>query len=142
MALRFAAVLLCALPWVSALQLTPAWLNRVVLLTFLPLCHHLAGRVLSFDGVPMCVCSRCAGLYAGLAVGFALRAPSLSDRAYARLLVVGLVAALVDIVTQDVGLHAPAHPIRLATGAWLGWTAASWMVATSRRRSRPAPLPG
>jgi uncharacterized membrane protein len=140
--LRVAAVVLCALPWVAALHIAPGWFEHVVELTFLPLCHHWPARVLSFDGVPMCVCSRCAGLYAGLAIGFAFRAPSLSDRAYARILVVGLVVTVLDVITQDAGFHAPCHPVRLATGAWLGWTAASWMLATSSRRSRPEPLPG
>jgi uncharacterized membrane protein len=125
--LRVAAVVLCALPWVAALHIAPGWFEHVVELTFLPLCHHWPARVLSFDGVPMCVCSRCAGL---------------SDRAYARILVVGLVVTVLDVITQDAGFHAPCHPVRLATGAWLGWTAASWMLATSSRRSRPEPLPG
>ena len=32
-------------------------------------CHQLPERTLSLRGVPMLVCSRCAGIYAGIALG-------------------------------------------------------------------------
>ena len=71
---RFGAALLVALPWlrawIQACRCLPDWLNRLIDEAFRPLCHHMAGRVLVLAGQPMCVCSRCAGLYAGLAVGF------------------------------------------------------------------------
>lgn len=136
--LRFAAVLLCALPWLRALHGAPAWLAQTVDLVFLPLCHHWPGRVLVLSGDAMCVCSRCAGLYAGLALGFLLTAPKLTDRVYARLLAVAISLAILDVVTQDIGLHAPLHPVRLVTGASVGWVAAAWMVcATSQSRRSP-----
>ena len=136
--LRLAAVVLCALPWLRALNLAPLWLAHAVDLAFLPLCHHWPGRVLVLSGEAMCVCSRCAGLYAGLALGFLLAAPKLTDRVYARLLAVAIALAVLDVVTQDVGLHAPLHAVRLATGAGIGWVAAAWMVrATSRSRRSP-----
>lgn len=138
---RAGAALLCALPWLRAWPSTPGWLGRVVGLTFLPLCHHWAGRVLELGGEPMCVCSRCAGLYAGLAAGFLLPAPALADRTYRRVLTVAIAAMAVDVVTQDAGLHAPWHPARLATGLAVGWALAAWVVrATGPRRSSLLPL--
>ena len=128
---RFGAALLVALPWlrawIQACRCLPDWLNRLIDEAFRPLCHHMAGRVLVLSGQPMCVCSRCAGLYAGLAVGFLVGGPRLEGRTYARMVVVAIAAAVVDVVTQDAGLHAPYHPARLATGALLGWTTAAWM---------------
>jgi uncharacterized membrane protein len=141
--LRLAAALLSALPWLRVLPGVPLWLAQLVDRTFLPLCHHWAGRVLVLGGEPMCVCSRCAGLYAGLALGFLLPGPKLDDHVYARAFGGALAAALLDIVTQDLGLHPPSHPVRLLTGALLGWTAAAWMVrATSPRRSPRSWQPG
>ena len=83
-------------------------------------------------GEAMCVCSRCAGLYGGLALGFLLPPPALEDRSFRRLLAVALAAMGIDVAMQDAGLHAACHPVRLATGVMVGWTAAAWMV-----RSRP-----
>jgi len=136
--LRLAAVLLSALPWLRVLPGAPVWFGQLVDLTFFPLCHHWAGRVLVLGGEAMCVCSRCAGLYAGLALGFLLPAPKLRDHVYARLFAFALAAALLDVVTQDAGLHAPFHPVRLATGVALGWITAAWMIrATSPSRRSP-----
>jgi uncharacterized membrane protein len=83
----------------------------------------------------MCVCSRCAGLYAGVAIAALLtrfsalrRAPGCRERRLKLALHVGLVLMIADIVTQDMGLHAPWHPVRLATGAWVGGALAAWML--------------
>ena len=130
--LRALAALVAALPWVAASSLAPSWFREGVGVTFLPLCHHWVGRVLVVGGAPMCVCSRCAGVYAGLAAGFALSAP-LATGTYRRLLAVAVALAAVDVVTQDLGVHAPWHPARLATGALLGWTMAAWMVRETLR---------
>ncbi len=130
---RFGAALLCALPWGVAAPLVPAWVRGVVALTFAPLCHHLADRVLTLATGPMCVCSRCAGLYAGLATGFLAPAP-LAGGTYRKLLTVALLFACVDVVTQDLGWHAPNHVTRLATGAALGWVASAWMARSQGSR--------
>jgi uncharacterized membrane protein len=83
----------------------------------------------------MCVCSRCAGLYAGVAIAalvtrFAAvrRARWCREGRLKLALHLGLVWMIADIVTQDMGLHAPWHPVRLATGAWVGGALAAWML--------------
>jgi len=141
MLLRLAAALLSLLPWLRAVGAIPPVLAALVDRAFFPLCHHLEGRVLLIHGEAMCVCSRCAGLYAGLATGFLLATPRLEDGAYRRLLTAGLVAIALDVVTQDTGLHAPFHPVRLATGALVGWAAAAWMVVAISRSRRSPPQP-
>jgi uncharacterized membrane protein len=136
--LRLAAALVCALPWLRALHATPVWLAALVDVGFFPLCHHWAGRVIVLQGQAMCVCSRCAGLYAGLAGGFLLGAPKLGDHMYARLLGLALFLTALDVVTQDAGLHAPFHPVRLLTGGCVGWIVGAWMVrSTSPSRRSP-----
>lgn len=140
--LRLGAALLLLLPWARSMPGAPVWAAHVIDYVFLPLCHHSPSRVLVIDGEPMCVCSRCAGLYGGLALGLLLGLPRAR---YERLFWVAAFLTLLDVVTQDVGLHAPFHPVRLATGAFLGWVVASWIVQTvseRARRSPLAPLPG
>ncbi len=139
--LRLVAASACSLPWLRSLPVFPGALGRLVDDAFFPLCHHLAGRVLVLAGVPMCVCSRCAGLYAGMVLGFVLG--ELGRAANPRRWVTGALAlTLLDVATQDAGLHLPYHPARLATGALLGWAITAWMVAelekSGRRRVRGA----
>jgi uncharacterized membrane protein len=83
----------------------------------------------------MCVCSRCAGVYAGVAIAALFtRFAAIHWATWCRedrlklALHVGLGLMIADIVTQDVGLHAPWHPVRLATGAWVGGALAAWML--------------
>lgn len=130
------ALLLTAglLPWLVALR--PAW-SRVVFPVFRSLCHQRPERTLVILEAPMVVCSRCAGIYLGLALGVAL---PLSRRLlpHGRALVIAALAiATLDVATQDLGLHAPYHPVRLATGLLLGWTGCAFLIGTLRRAPRP-----
>jgi hypothetical protein len=50
------------------------------------------------------------------------------------------VLTVLDVVTQDIGLHPPLHPTRLLTGFFLGWTATALLVATLSRELRVAGL--
>jgi uncharacterized membrane protein len=80
----------------------------------------------------MVVCSRCAGLYLGLALGVALPLPRrVLPRGRARV-IASIAIATIDVVTQDLGLHAPFHPVRLATGLLLGWSGCAFMIGTLR----------
>lgn len=125
--LRALVVLTGALPW--ALLLAPIHGHQVAL-AFRTLCHQLPERTLVVSGAPMVVCSRCAGVYAGVALGVLL---PLRRRwlAHGRaLFLASLSLGVLDVVTQDVGLHAPWHPVRLATGLAIGWTASAFMFGT------------
>ena len=78
----------------------------------------------------MVVCSRCAGVFAGIAVGAIAPLPR-SLVSIGRALVLGAVGlAALDVITQDLGLHAPFHPTRLATGVLLGYSATAFLFAT------------
>lgn len=96
---------------------------------FASYCHQRPERTLVLLGHTMVVCSRCFGLYLGVVVGAIVPMPRpLVPRARV-LLGAALAAAVIDVVTQDLGLHPPFHPVRLATGFLVGLTAAGWMSA-------------
>jgi uncharacterized membrane protein len=122
-----------ALPWVLAL----ARVQRLDLwIVFQSLCHQRPERTLLLFGEPMLVCSRCAGLYAGVALGALLPLPS-RWLAHGRALVLGALAlVLLDVIPQDLGLHPPWHASRLTTGLLLGWTASAFMFTTLRAESK------
>lgn len=121
------------LPWLVALR--PVW-SRLVFPVFRTLCHQRSERTLAIFGAPMVVCSRCAGVYLGLALGVAL---PLSRRLlpHGRALVLAALAlATLDVLTQDLGMHAPFHPGRLATGLFLGWSGCAFLIGALRPAGR------
>jgi uncharacterized membrane protein len=124
------------LPWLFALARSrPAG----AVASFALLCHQKPERTLAIAGVPMLVCSRCAGLYLGAALG-AIAPLSARLLPHGRALVLGAIAlAVIDVVTQDAGLHPPWHPSRLATGLLMGWTASAFMMASLARGRARAP---
>lgn len=125
-------------PWAIALL----GLSAVFFPQFRALCHQRPERTLLIFGAPMVVCSRCAGVYAGVALGALVPLGArLVDRG--RALVLAAVAlAVVDVATQDLGLHAPFHPTRLATGLLMGYAASAfmvgWLVREARQRRAPS----
>ncbi|MEP7120593.1 MAG: DUF2085 domain-containing protein [Byssovorax sp.] len=131
-----AALLVAAglFPWLIALR--PEW-SRAVFDVFRTVCHQRPERTLTILGAPMVVCSRCAGLYLGVAIGVPLPLPR-RWLPYGRAMVMSAIGiAALDVLTQDLGLHAPFHPVRVATGLLLGWTACAFMMGTLRTgRSR------
>jgi uncharacterized membrane protein len=144
---RGSFVLVGSLPW--WLPLARAHLPLGPVGTFLDawfilVCHRLPERTLEFAGVAMPICSRCGGIFLGLAIGAALAWPRIGIRqARWALLVAGLLM-LADVVTQDMGVHPPWHSSRIATGALLGWVASSALMAAiirERRLDRPETAP-
>ncbi len=130
-----------AIPW--ALPFARAWLPLGplgVLLdgVFFFLCHRRPERTLVLAGVPMPLCSRCAGIAAGLALGALLAWPSPSLRATRIAGIVAVIAMLVDIVTQDLGVHPVWHATRIATGLGFGYVLAVGLFAAIRREWRAA----
>src|SRR5262245_24781194 len=70
-----------ALPWLLPLarRYLPLGTAGVTLdLAFVSMCHRLPERTLSLAGVPMPLCSRCAGVFAGVALGAAVLGPRLT----------------------------------------------------------------
>ncbi len=88
---------------------------------FVTVCHRLPERTLSLAGVAMPVCSRCAGIFAGVAVGALAAWPRAPARRWRAAITAAGAALFVDVVTQDLGLHPPWHPVRLATGLAFGY---------------------
>jgi uncharacterized membrane protein len=130
--LRLTLMLGGLLPWLRVLRGLPTSLGLAIDQAFSALCHHLPERTLVLGGSAMCVCSRCAGLYAGVALAavWTRIEPASRGASRARLAFqVGLGLLALDVVTQDLGLHPPWHSVRLATGALVGWAAAFWMLA-------------
>jgi len=135
---RAALAFVGLLPWGRALldhELPASW-NLAVDQAFVAVCHHLPERTLTLHGVRMCVCSRCAGVYAGFLLAALWPIGLLPARRTLKLaLEIGLVTMAIDIVTQDLALHSPWHAVRLASGVWVGATLAAWTLSeTSRQR--------
>lgn len=128
------ALLLIAglLPWLFALGRAR---SPALILVFRSLCHQRPERTLAVFGDPMLVCSRCAGLYAGVALGALLALPRRALPWGRALVLAALAVTVVDVVTQDLGLHPPLHPVRLGTGLLLGWSASAWMFGLLREES-------
>lgn len=137
---RFSFLVFGSTPWWLPLiknHIGP--LGQVLDMSFILLCHRLPERTIEIAGNLMPVCSRCAGIYLGLALGAVLLWPKPTiPQARWGLLATGLVM-LADVVTQDMGIHPVWHPTRLLTGALLGWVASSALMAAIRRE-RGMPL--
>ena len=120
------------LPFAQAyVPLGPLWL--LLDLPFAAVCHRLSERTIELAGVAMPLCSRCAGIFAGLALGVLLcwPRPTLKQARFA-LLGAGLLM-VADIVTQDVGYHPMWHSTRLLTGGLLGYVAATALMSAIMR---------
>jgi uncharacterized membrane protein len=122
--LRALFVFAGALPWwipIARGHLDLGVLGTALDRVFVPMCHRLAERSLVLAGVQMPVCSRCAGIFAGFAVGAVIARPRLSMKVWRPVLIALGVIMTADVVTQDLGLHPVWHPVRLATGFALGF---------------------
>ncbi|MBK8251342.1 MAG: DUF2085 domain-containing protein [Polyangiaceae bacterium] len=100
---------------------------------FVLVCHRMPERTLVLSGVPMPLCSRCAGIALGFFIG-ALAAwprPSMSST---RFFVGGAgILMLLDVLAQDFGIHPVWHSTRLLTGALLGLALSLGLFALIRR---------
>lgn len=108
-------------------------------------CHQIPDRTLSVSGLAMLVCSRCAGLYAGVALGALLPAPCFLLHRGRTLVLTAAGLLLAELLLQKAGLLPLLHSTRLASGLALGWIASAFMFATLRqeqRNRRSAPEPG
>ncbi|HQP34937.1 MAG TPA: DUF2085 domain-containing protein [Polyangiaceae bacterium] len=108
-------------PWIASLLNPPALLRFL----FRATCHQLPERSLFLAGEQMLVCSRCAGVYAGVFLGSLLPVPKRWFRAARPLLVASFLVVGLDVALQDLGLHPVWHSVRLLTGAQLGWVIAA-----------------
>ena len=93
-------------------------------------CHRENTRSL----VVAAVCTRCLGIYVGLALGALVARPCLPPRQH--LLWIGIAAAalVADVVTEALGWRPPSAPLRFVTGASLAYPAAVSIVAAITQR--------
>lgn len=118
--LVFSGVLPWVLPYARAhLPLGP--IGAAIDLAFLGMCHRRPARTLVFDGVLMPLCSRCAGIFLGVALAAAIGRPILQMKTWRALFAVACALMLLDVVTQDLDIHPVWHVTRIATGLLVGY---------------------
>ncbi len=130
-----------ALPWVLPVASVKLPLGPIGVLLdgmFFLMCHRRPERTLVLSGVPMPLCSRCAGIALGLALGGLFAWPSPSARGTRIAAVAAGVWMGADIVTQDLGIHPVWHWSRITTGALLGYVLAVGLFGLIRREIRAA----
>ncbi|MBK8251840.1 MAG: DUF2085 domain-containing protein [Polyangiaceae bacterium] len=111
-------------------------------LVFFTMCHRRAPRTLVFDGVLMPLCSRCAGIFLGVALGALIARPILPLRTWRWAFVLSGVLMVADVVTQDLGIHPVWHATRIATGVFVGYLMSIGFFSALARDKVDAPTPG
>jgi len=114
-----------ALPWLlAAFGLNSPAFRGV----FQGLCHQEPERSLIIFGSQMVVCSRCAGIYAGMAIG-ALAPPLGFMVRHGRAVVwTAFSLAALDVAATYFSLYPLNHAVRIATGAFAGWAAVAFVL--------------
>jgi uncharacterized membrane protein len=133
---RWMFVCMGLLPWV--VPFLRAWrpnsgVGDALDFMFITMCHRLPERTLSLAGVAMPVCSRCAGIFAGVAAGALVARPRISAPAWRWAMTAGLGLMGLDVATQDLGMHPVWHATRLASGAIFGYALAAASVIALQR---------
>ncbi|NUQ79479.1 MAG: DUF2085 domain-containing protein [Polyangiaceae bacterium] len=133
------------LPWLlpfgrAYLPMGPAgdFIDRL----FWPMCHRFPERTIELAGWLMPLCSRCAGIFGGVALGAAVAWPRLSLRGWRALLILTAALMVAEVITQDLGLHPVFHPTRIGTGVLFGYAmAAAFTTSVLLRLSAPRAIP-
>jgi len=126
---------LCA--WAIAHGASPHWR-----LLFRFMCHGIPERCLYVFGVPMPVCARCAGIYAGALAGLWTAAAvigrrfviSLRERVLRVAALVAVTPLAIDGLTQLAGLRTSTNPLRIATGLIAGFAFGMWILSAVEDR--------
>ena len=132
---RAGFIVVGVLPWVLPFARALLPLGRageLLDLFFLPMCHRLPERTLALASVSMPLCSRCAGIFAGLALGSLLQLPRVEIARWKILVVVAGALMLLDVVTQDLGVHPVWHATRIASGLLFGYAIAAACLLAMR----------
>lgn len=95
-------------------------------------CHQMPERSFHLDGLPLGVCSRCTGIYAGFIAGLlvypfarSLRDQQMPSRFW---MILAVLPALIDFGGGYLGLFTNTFFSRAATGALLGTVAAFYVL--------------
>ncbi len=96
-------------------------------------CHRLPERTVSIFGSKMPMCSRCMGLDTGFGAGLIVGAPYRGPKWLWVSVGVATVLMLIEIQTQESGLHPLWHVTRAITGALLAYPVGAAISAISNR---------
>jgi uncharacterized membrane protein len=125
-----------ALPWVLVAFGSSALSLHVIFKDF---CHQMPERTLTIFGTPMAVCSRCAGIYAGIAIGAILPPLRFMTRHGRAAIWTAFSIVLLDVIIQNYMLHSVNHFSRVATGIIAGWAASAFLFSSLEPKSLPFP---
>jgi len=84
----------------------------------------------------MVVCSRCAGIYAGIAIGAMTPRLSFLARHGRKVLMAALCVALFDVLIQNHIAQSINHVLRLTTGFIAGWTASAYLFSSMEKTEK------
>ena len=103
---------------------------------FRVMCHGMPARSLELFGVPMPLCARCVGIYAGMLAGILAfwAVPLLRERVMRGVAFAAVTPLALDGLTQLTGLRESTNPLRLATGVIAGLAFGLWILSAVERR--------
>jgi uncharacterized membrane protein len=78
----------------------------------------------------MVVCSRCAGIYAGMALGALTPPLGFMARRGRTIVWTAFSLAAFDVAATYFSLYPLNHAVRIATGAFAGWAACAFVLGT------------
>lgn len=128
-ALFLSAATLCS--WAIAHGASPKWR-----LLFRIMCHGKPERCLELFDVPMPLCARCVGIYAGMLAGLLLfwAVPLLREKVMRGIAFAAAAPLAIDGLTQLTGLRESTNPLRIATGLIAGLAFGLWILSAVERR--------
>ena len=128
---RVLLVVVGVLPFVGPFldPLLPGPLHSALEFFWDSVCHRTPSRAMTLLGRLMPICSRCGGIFAGLALAGAIARPRMTFAKTRLWLVITGLVMVADVVTQDLGWHRPWHPSRLGTGIALGYVMGIGLVS-------------
>ncbi|MGN6186809.1 MAG: DUF2085 domain-containing protein [Thermoanaerobaculia bacterium] len=111
-------------------------------LAFRLMCHGMERRCLELFDVPMPICARCVGIYAGMLVGIAffLVIPWLRERVMRRVAIAAVAPLALDGLTQLAGLRESNNSLRVVTGVIAGLAFGLWVLSAIERRDDAVPV--
>jgi uncharacterized membrane protein len=121
---------LCAAPWLLARGYETAGMTLYA--GFAAVCHQQPERSLHWRGLPLAVCARCTGLYAGFVLGAAVyplvRRVAVDSLPPRRWLWLAALPLAIDFTGGALGVFANTQFSRLLTGAVAGAAAAFYLL--------------
>lgn len=103
---------------------------------FRVMCHGRVERCLELFDVPMPICARCVGIYAGLLAGLAAfrLMTMLRERVARTFAFIAILPLAIDGLTQLAGLRESTNPLRIATGVLAGLAFGLWILSAVEHR--------